>query len=173
MSLWIISCYQKPLWKFAEALHGRCYVFKTKIPIWVNFGALEWKCWYTYFMVVWNILCPFDNVVVIWYIFIPVLVYCVKKNLATLLLCMHKDLETVHETDTMPLRHVAKAGWVCHFPICTTYMSVRTILQNGSKKRKFRDKNEKTWGRFLSPFQVKNLQVLDLIGSTVLPQKSS
>jgi hypothetical protein len=30
------------------------------------------------------ILWPFGYVVVIWYVFIHVLVYCVKKNLATL-----------------------------------------------------------------------------------------
>jgi hypothetical protein len=36
-----------------------------------------------YFAASWNILWPLGNVVVIWYIF-PVLVYCVKKNLATL-----------------------------------------------------------------------------------------
>jgi hypothetical protein len=36
-----------------------------------------------YFTVIWYILWPFGNVVVIWYIF-PRLVYFVKKNLATL-----------------------------------------------------------------------------------------
>jgi hypothetical protein len=37
-----------------------------------------------YFTVVWYILWPFCNVVVIWY-FSLVLVYCVEKNLATLI----------------------------------------------------------------------------------------
>jgi hypothetical protein len=32
---------------------------------------------------IWYILCPFGNLVPIWYIF-PILVYCVEKNLATL-----------------------------------------------------------------------------------------
>jgi hypothetical protein len=65
--------------------------FQTKNP---NLGkfwrALEWAL-LVYFMVIWNILRPFGicifwplgNVGVIWYIS-PVLVYCVKKNLATL-----------------------------------------------------------------------------------------
>jgi hypothetical protein len=43
-------------------------------PIGIFYGNL------LYFMVIWNILMPFGNVVAIWYIF-PVLVYCVKKNL--------------------------------------------------------------------------------------------
>jgi hypothetical protein len=37
-----------------------------------------------YFAAIWYILWPFGNVVVIWYIFSPVLVCFVKKNLATL-----------------------------------------------------------------------------------------
>jgi hypothetical protein len=59
--------------------------FQTKNPYMVKF----WKM-LVYFTVIWNILWPFGiffghfgNVVVIWYIF-PVLVYCVKENLATL-----------------------------------------------------------------------------------------
>jgi hypothetical protein len=57
--------------------------FQTKNPdlgkIW---RALEWKM-LECFMVIWYILWPFGNLVVIWYIF-PRLVYCVKKKLATL-----------------------------------------------------------------------------------------
>jgi hypothetical protein len=66
---------------------ARWYIFKPKIPLWVNFGR-PWnrKGWY--------ILWPFGihcghlviYLVAIWFIF-PVLVYCVKKNLATLLHC--------------------------------------------------------------------------------------
>jgi hypothetical protein len=41
------------------------------------YGHLE------YFTAIWYTFWPLVNVVVIWYIF-PVLVYCVKKNLATL-----------------------------------------------------------------------------------------
>jgi hypothetical protein len=40
------------------------------------------KCWY--------ILWPFGNLVVIWYIF-PVLVYFIEINLATLIICVHKQ----------------------------------------------------------------------------------
>jgi hypothetical protein len=36
-----------------------------------------------YIMNIWYILWPFGNLMAIWYIF-PILVYCVKKNLATL-----------------------------------------------------------------------------------------
>jgi hypothetical protein len=57
--------------------------FQTKNP---NLGkiwkALEWEMW-VYLLSLWNILRPIGNFVLIWYIF-PVLVYCVKKNLATL-----------------------------------------------------------------------------------------
>jgi hypothetical protein len=37
-----------------------------------------------YLVTIWNILWPFANFAVIWYIFPPVLVRCTKKNLATL-----------------------------------------------------------------------------------------
>jgi hypothetical protein len=43
----------------------------------IFYGHLE------YFTVIWYILWPFGNVVVIWYI-LPRFVYCVKTNLATL-----------------------------------------------------------------------------------------
>jgi phosphotransferase system glucose/maltose/N-acetylglucosamine-specific IIC component len=46
-----------------------------KITIWLNLGGPRNKKY-------WYILWPFGNFVVIWYIF-PVLVYCIKKNLAT------------------------------------------------------------------------------------------
>jgi hypothetical protein len=68
---------------------ARWYVFKPKILIWVTFGGplnghvckfqahLELLCSFGIFL-------SFGNFVVIWYIF-PVLVYCFKKNLATLM----------------------------------------------------------------------------------------
>jgi hypothetical protein len=69
---------------------ARWFSFKPKIPIWVNFGCCDRRCWYTYFMVIWSISWPsgifYDFVVyfkVIWYI-LPALVSCSKKNLATL-----------------------------------------------------------------------------------------
>jgi hypothetical protein len=65
--------------------------FRTKNP---NLGkfwmALEWKM-FVYFMVIWNILRPFGipygQEVMLWSFdkIFPILVYCVKKNLATLL----------------------------------------------------------------------------------------
>jgi hypothetical protein len=56
---------------------ARWFVFKPKIPIWVNFGG-PWngKCWY--------ILWPFGNVVVIWCIFPRFGIHIMSKNLATL-----------------------------------------------------------------------------------------
>jgi hypothetical protein len=65
--------------------------FQTKNPnLGIFWSTLEWKI--LYFLVIWAILrplgifyiCAFGNFVVIWYIF-PALVYCTKKNLATLL----------------------------------------------------------------------------------------
>jgi hypothetical protein len=53
--------------------------------------ALEWKR-FTHSMAIWNILLPFGifygNLVLKWQfgLFSPVLVYCVKKNLATLVM---------------------------------------------------------------------------------------
>jgi hypothetical protein len=59
-------------------------IFQTKNP---NLGkfwkGLKWKM-LGYFMASGNLLQPFVELVVIWYIF-PVLVYCIEKNLATLL----------------------------------------------------------------------------------------
>jgi hypothetical protein len=69
---------------------ARWFVFKPKIPIWVNFeGPKIGKCW--------NILWPFGIFYghlgyfkTIWYIF-PVWVSCAKKNLATLDMGIKKD----------------------------------------------------------------------------------
>jgi hypothetical protein len=84
--------------KTSRARVARGYFFKPKIQIGVkNGGPWNGKCWYIlwsfgifyshleYFTAIWYILRPFGNVVAIWYIF-PLLVYCVKKNLATQLL---------------------------------------------------------------------------------------
>jgi hypothetical protein len=39
---------------------ARCYIFRPKIAIWVNFGwSCNWRCRYTYFMDIWSILRPF------------------------------------------------------------------------------------------------------------------
>jgi hypothetical protein len=54
---------------------ARWFVFKPKIPIWVNFGgSCDGRCRYTYFMVIWSILwssCIYYGfliyVMVIWY----------------------------------------------------------------------------------------------------------
>jgi hypothetical protein len=68
---------------------ARWFIFKPKIPVCVNFEGSS--------NVVMYILCPFDQfsghlayIMAIWYIsshlgtFSPVLVWCTKKNLATL-----------------------------------------------------------------------------------------
>jgi hypothetical protein len=59
--------------------------------------ALEWK-WLVYSLAIWNMLRQFGtffgyifgNLVAIWYIS-PVLINCVKKNLATLVLSENLD----------------------------------------------------------------------------------
>jgi hypothetical protein len=50
---------------------ARWFVFKPKIPIWINFGGPKnGKCWYTYCMVIWNILRSFGifygHLVMLW-----------------------------------------------------------------------------------------------------------
>jgi hypothetical protein len=78
---------------------ARWFVFKPKIPIWVNFGgSCDGRFWYilwplglsnchlVYF--IWSFKLPFGTLylvfqIAIWYIF-PVLVSFLKKNLATL-----------------------------------------------------------------------------------------
>jgi hypothetical protein len=75
--------------RFATSV-ARWFIFKPKIQIWVNFGrSCNGRCfvflgpfWLFYgqmvhFMVIWYILLSFG-------IFLPVLVYCTEKNLATL-----------------------------------------------------------------------------------------
>jgi hypothetical protein len=66
------------------------FIYKPKIPIWVNFGGpyLYWKMLMC-FMAIWNILRTFEicygHFVIflfIWYIF-SVFVSCTRKNLAT------------------------------------------------------------------------------------------
>jgi hypothetical protein len=57
--------------------------FQTKNPNLGTFGrVLEWER-LVYSMAIWNILWPFGNMLQFG-IFLPVLVYLVKKNLATL-----------------------------------------------------------------------------------------
>jgi hypothetical protein len=44
----------------AENKVDRWLVFKPKIPIWLNLGgSCNWRCWYRYFMAIWNILRTF------------------------------------------------------------------------------------------------------------------
>jgi hypothetical protein len=71
---------------------ARWHIFKPKIPICVNFGGWNGRCfvYLVYFVSIWYILCPFGIFCVhlvyfevICYIF-PVLVCCTNKNLATL-----------------------------------------------------------------------------------------
>jgi hypothetical protein len=76
--------------KHVEIRVARWYIFNPKIPIWVNFGGScngRFLCmlWLfgpfsgnlVYFMALWYILWSFG-------LFFPVLVYCNKRNLATL-----------------------------------------------------------------------------------------
>jgi hypothetical protein len=80
---------------------ARWYIFKPKIPFWVNFGrSCNGRCWYflrplclfygqiVYFMAIWYIMWSFG-------IFFPVWVYCTEKNLATLIsmsTCLYQKL---------------------------------------------------------------------------------
>jgi hypothetical protein len=71
--------------------------------------AFEWKT-LVYSMGIWNILWPFwhilwlvGNLVAIWYIF-TVLVYCVKKHLATLALTIHFRERVKYQGDQI--------GWI-------------------------------------------------------------
>jgi hypothetical protein len=74
----------------SEIRVARWFVFKPKISIWVNFGrSCNGKSWYIlrplgvfyrywkYLMAIWYILSSIG-------IFVPVLLLCTKKNLATL-----------------------------------------------------------------------------------------
>jgi hypothetical protein len=72
------------LWKHYNAVVlyrvARWHILNPKIPIWVNFGGywvLQWK------MLLHIFYGHFVYFMVIWYIF-PVLVFCTKKNLSTL-----------------------------------------------------------------------------------------
>jgi hypothetical protein len=40
---------------------ARWYLFKPKIPIWLNFGGASELKMLVYFMVIWNILQPFGT----------------------------------------------------------------------------------------------------------------
>jgi hypothetical protein len=81
-------------WKVGKVCHGdrvaRWFVFKPKHPIWGKFwGVLRWKI-AVYFMTICSILRPLEifNGYLVYFvvfgIFLPVLVFCTKKNLATL-----------------------------------------------------------------------------------------
>jgi hypothetical protein len=78
---------------------ARWFVFKPKIQIWVNFGgSRNGRRWY-----ILRTLGPFYGLLLfymdIWYsswkfgIFFPVLVFCTKKNLATLVTTASRRLE--------------------------------------------------------------------------------
>jgi hypothetical protein len=65
---------------------ARWYIFKPKIPIWIDFGgSCNGRCWYilsplVYFTAIWYILWSFG--IFYWFIFPR----CTKENLATLIL---------------------------------------------------------------------------------------
>jgi hypothetical protein len=59
-----------------QAVVAGWFVYKPKIPIWVNFeGLWNGECW-----VIWNILRPFGNLLVIWYIFPRFGILCQEKS---------------------------------------------------------------------------------------------
>jgi hypothetical protein len=71
---------------------GIC-IFIPKMPFWVNFGvSCNERCWYffghfVHFIAIWYILWPFGGH---FGMFLPVLVYCTNKSLATLIeACAH------------------------------------------------------------------------------------
>jgi hypothetical protein len=76
------------------------HIFKPKIPLWIHFGRPRNGKGWLYSSAIWNlpimviryILLPFGNLgsSKLVYLFSNVLVYCVKKNLATLA-CMHNE----------------------------------------------------------------------------------
>jgi hypothetical protein len=86
---------------------ARWFVYKPKTQIWVIFGgSCKGRCWY----ILWT-LGPFFGLLLyfmdIWYslwkigIFIPVLVFCTKKNLATLCTigpCRQSNHRKLHTT---------------------------------------------------------------------------
>jgi hypothetical protein len=67
---------------------ARGFVFKPKIPIWVNVGGpyLQWKMLaelyglLEYFTAIWYIIWPFGNIMVIWYIFPRFVIFCPEKS---------------------------------------------------------------------------------------------
>jgi hypothetical protein len=63
---------------------ARWFVFKPKIPIWVNFGGPYAGIFYghlEYFTVICNISWPFGNIVVIWYRYFPAFWYIVSRKI--------------------------------------------------------------------------------------------
>jgi hypothetical protein len=70
---------------------ARWFIFKPKIPIWVNLlGPWNGECWHVFgylenFTAIWNILWQIGNIIPSNFVCIsPLLVHCVKKNLANL-----------------------------------------------------------------------------------------
>jgi hypothetical protein len=100
---------------------ARWFVFKPKIPIWVNFGgSCNGKSWFIlwpfglfngyrkYCMAIWYILWSFG-------IFSSVLVFCTKKNLATLVVSEFLFIapRPFHEDGSCDLGF--KKKWSCDF----------------------------------------------------------
>jgi hypothetical protein len=115
---------------------ARWFVFKPKIQIWVNFGG-SWngKSWYIlepfglfygnwkYFMVVWYILWSLG-------IFFPVLVFCTKKNLATLIpntYALAEDAVCIHEGALINIK--VSFFCFCYEVKASSYMYVPTHVR--------------------------------------------
>jgi hypothetical protein len=77
---------------------ARWFIFEPKIALWVNFGRLlNGKGFFLFTMAIWNIVRPFGifygHLAIKWKFgaFSSVLVFCVKKNLATMLGIANSD----------------------------------------------------------------------------------
>jgi hypothetical protein len=114
---------------------GRRFVFKPKITTWVIFfggvgcamenlgifydhlGLFYDRC--KYFMAIWYILRSFG-------IFLPVLVFCIKKNLATLFWTAHGEkILPIRFESTLPTLQCEYEGWLLY-----THAACIFVIQN-------------------------------------------
>jgi hypothetical protein len=82
---------QQNAWETSQLMVGPARVarwWQTIILIWVYFGPWNGKCWYTYFIVNWNILRPFGifyshlvHTVVLWYVYFLPFWYIVPRKI--------------------------------------------------------------------------------------------
>jgi hypothetical protein len=72
------------LFVFGIRVASLVYIFKPKIPIWAKKDVGKFHAPLVYFTAIWNILWPFGIFCGHLGKFVPVLVCCTKKYLATL-----------------------------------------------------------------------------------------